>query len=75
MLTSDPTDRIAYRIAKVISAKVMANDRHFARMDGLMQVSAIHTMALKMVPDLLDEAAAAWAEAQAIFDPAGADVG
>lgn len=54
--------RVAYAIGRVIAKKTMAEDPILARMDGLGQASAVHTMAVRMTNELLEEAAAAYAE-------------
>jgi hypothetical protein len=55
----DPVERVAYAIGQVIARKTLAADPRMRRLDALGAASAVHTLALNMVPQLQEEAVAA----------------
>lgn len=60
MSEPDPdVQAVAYAIAKVIATKTIAADTRLRNLDALGRVTAAHTMALRMVPELQEEATAA----------------
>jgi hypothetical protein len=52
-------EAVAYAIGKVIARKALAGDPKGRRLDALGQLTAIHELALSMMRELPEEAAAA----------------
>lgn len=59
--------RVAYAIGRVIAQRVVDGDAKLRGLDGIGKASAVHTLATNMALELKPEAAAAYAEAHAIF--------
>lgn len=66
----DAVRRVAYRIAQVVARKTIEG-RTFDRLDALGKASAVHTMAERMVPALMDEAEVAYRESALILAGVG----